>query len=723
MAKIKRVKADKVTINGVEVQYYIQDGKVVDESGNPAPPGIAAAIMAGMTLESPPEPPPKKPAPPPPPPEPEEAASPQRKASKKATLSDLNEKISNDKSKDNDKQPGRLRRALGGVGRAVGGIAAATGGVALGGTLEALGLERLVPAAALASAFSFGGGSKKGGGSSSGGNSLGGSSGDLKGVLQNIQTIDSSILEAMTQNNDLLKTIVEAMDEARFRDIEKRREEGALKNKAGGGIGAKGGTTPGWLKWLEPIALGLAAALGGILGVLKGYLRPLTEFSKFLGRQIMRLYRAFTQVVTDAIKIFKSFFSGEGIAGRIGKVFRTIVEAVKDFLKPVGRIGGFLSEIFSEAVGLFEKIIAPFKVAFTWIGELFKGASRFGAIIGDLAGMFGKVAKVFAFALKWMEPIGWVVLIVQTLYDTIVGAIDGYKKGGIVGAIGGAIKGLFDSLIAAPLDMIKDFVSWILNLFGWENASKALDSFSFAKLFDDFIDGIGSSITNIVNMVWDFFKSIPGKFVNFVSSFIPDFLKNAWKKMFGGSTEQVATPKASPPPSAQDNATTLAAAGIDTSSQPDVSAKTPAVPSASGGSKEELSNKLEALHNNGSISDGLYNLGKTSLAKGRLSIVEKIVSTAENKGANISVTADQNGVSATQNASAATFTQQSAAAAVNNSTTTPPVNIINNNVSGGGGGAGKSGSPPRSAGGVTTSPQQSHIDRALYGDLYGAGIP
>jgi hypothetical protein len=46
---------------------------------------------------------------------------------------------------------------------------------------------------------------------------------------------------------------------------------------------------------------------------------------------------------------------------------------------------------------------------------------------------------------------------------------------------------------------------------------------------------------------------------------------------------------------------------------------------------------------------------------------------------------------------------------------------------GGGGSAarepGPAPSPSRTSGAVATAPQQSHIDRALYGDLYGAGVP
>lgn len=71
------------------------------------------------------------------------------------------------------------------------------------------------------------------------------------------------------------------------------------------------------------------------------------------------------------------------------------------------------------------------------------------------------------------------------------------------------------------------------------------------------------------------------------------------------------------------------------------------------------------------------------------------------------------------------FNQGSTQMALLNNTTPPPVIINNNNVasSGGGGSGGRGPAPSRSGGVPSTSPKQSHIDRALYGDLYGAGVP
>lgn len=72
---------------------------------------------------------------------------------------------------------------------------------------------------------------------------------------------------------------------------------------------------------------------------------------------------------------------------------------------------------------------------------------------------------------------------------------------------------------------------------------------------------------------------------------------------------------------------------------------------------------------------------------------------------------------------AAGFNQGSAQMAVNGNAPSSPTIINNNNVTNVGGGGKGGGAPGRSGGAPTTSPNQSHIDRALYGELYGAGVP
>ena len=141
---------------------------------------------------------------------------------------------------------------------------------------------------------------------------------------------------------------------------------------------------------------------------------------------------------------------------------------------------------------------------------------------------------------------------------------------------------------------------------------------------------------------------------------------------------------------------------------------------------DDLTNRLETMHTAGVINDNIFKMASDDIKNGKYSLAEKIIIKAENSVApSGDITANQNGISVTPtpNNSNIPFNQQSAQLALNNNTTTPPPVIINNNNTTMGGSVGGSNNPPRSSGAVSTSPNQSHIDRVLYGDLYGAGVP
>jgi hypothetical protein len=104
--------------------------------------------------------------------------------------------------------------------------------------------------------------------------------------------------------------------------------------------------------------------------------------------------------------------------------------------------------------------------------------------------------------------------------------MEGWETGGVLGAIGGAIKGLVNSIIMKPLDLLKDGVSWILEKMGFADASKALDSFSFEDMFTKLIDFLVGGIQN----VWDTFSdsmsnighTISEAFKEIVRAFLPE---------------------------------------------------------------------------------------------------------------------------------------------------------------------------------------------------------
>jgi hypothetical protein len=141
---------------------------------------------------------------------------------------------------------------------------------------------------------------------------------------------------------------------------------------------------------------------------------------------------------------------------------------------------------------------------------------------------------------------------------------------------------------------------------------------------------------------------------------------------------------------------------------------------------DDLTNRLETMHTAGVINDNMYKMAKEDIKKGNIALATKMVMQAERSIApGGDIIADKNGISLvpTPNGSAIPFTQQSNQMAIQGAAPSQAPVIINNNNNTTGGGSSAPPPPPRSSGAVSTSPPPSHIDRALYGDLYGAGIP
>lgn len=255
---------------------------------------------------------------------------------------------------------------------------------------------------------------------------------------------------------------------------------------AGGALGAAAGIVMGQLKAIETLIPGI-----------KNLRRRLTIlFKRTIPREFSRIVKSVKATVRGVIvglsmqfdllkanvvefgKRIKSFFK---VDADLLKPFRGIITAVKGY---VGGIAARFKDGFKAIFEVVEKIkglssgklkipsIAPIEDGIRMVTTFFKG---FGTVFSKVAGVVG---KIFA-------PIA----IVMTVFDTVTGAMEGYKEGGIIGGIKGAIKGFVNSLIMAPLDLLKDGIAWIMGKFGVDPETvDAVKGFSFTELFSKIVD-------------------------------------------------------------------------------------------------------------------------------------------------------------------------------------------------------------------------------------------
>jgi len=207
---------------------------------------------------------------------------------------------------------------------------------------------------------------------------------------------------------------------------------------------------PVLLRALTPLAVGI----GVVVGIVKGYATEL----RLIGRAI-----------SGVAKLFGRVFSARAISGS----FTGIVSL---FQNTVGRIrSGFT--VLSETVGRITKPISEAvkraKAAGGFVTRIVGGFARLGSTVGSVASV---VSKLFI-------PLRAIMI----GFETIKGAIQGFKDGGILGGIQGAVTGFFKALVGIPLDLIKGMVSFVLDKLGFDNAAAALRSFSFSDIIADII--------------------------------------------------------------------------------------------------------------------------------------------------------------------------------------------------------------------------------------------
>lgn len=224
------------------------------------------------------------------------------------------------------------------------------------------------------------------------------------------------------------------------------------------------------------------------------------NFSKNFGK----VTKQFTRVIDNLTSAFKAGTNGvKGLSVSANGAFRQL-NFVEKIFRTWGKTVGNISKAGKDAGVLIDKISKPFKSVIASLKGVKDGSSVLGKSLKTLFNGFKTFGKFIAFPLT----------IVMGIIDAFKGfqagqerQIGGFNK--LIGGLGGAITGVLKGLVAMPLDLIKDLISWIAGKLGFENFSKLLDSFSFGELFQK----IGDSITD--------------GFVKFFDGIVY-VLKNAW---------------------------------------------------------------------------------------------------------------------------------------------------------------------------------------------------
>lgn len=524
----------------------------------------------------------------------------------------------------------------------------------------------------------------------------------LEKLLEGLIAINEKILD---NSNKLIKyakeqqsALLEANEltkQKMLTDLENMRESKNPKgadNKAGGNKDDKAG------KGL------FSTVLGGILGTI--------------GSVIGGLVKTFTTILGLLGPIV-------GFAGALLGLFSSIV----------GAIGG----ISTAAINLVTKLLPMIGSFLSWIGRFFITMGEFLIANPIVAAIVLAIA-----ALASLKAADW-----SKFFDNFTKIFTDLAEGKFLDSIIRMITALPGLIITA----LGRLIAIILDFFGFKDAAKAiddfLDNFDLPQLVIDFVDKalvyIGEFLSDAGKVMGEFFGSIKdwvvAKFTDASKAFsdwwadfhpldaILDFFKNVKDWVVTKFTEAVDTFSKwwesfsiidivlTPFNFIKEKAVSVFDDLLKTVT--DVLAFD--LVGKIGGTISSLINSVwgffKALPGKaldligGFIPDSLKNLWS--------SVFGNSAPTAQQN--TIPAITPQNNITPTLSGRSMAFNQQSSRMATEQSGS--PVVIVNNNTNVNSTGGGSDQNPiPRSSGAVSTAPQSSHIDRALYGNAYGAGV-
>ena len=304
------------------------------------------------------------------------------------------------------------------------------------------------------------------------------------------------------------------------------------------------------------------ALLGAVAGLAIGFVKMWGDIFKFIGK-------TFTKIFPNTSKMLGDIF---GKGGKISKFFASI----KAFFTE-SKAFKVMDDLITKGKAAITKVMKPIKATFTamkagwtsmitkiksWIkmimdpiddlkkllgmgGDAGKAAKSPGKFLKIFKGFFDGFKKIFA-------KIMWPLQIIISLFEGGMEAKDAVEKStslpaSIFNAIIGFVGGVLDGLIFGMLDLIKGAISWIAGFLGFKDVEATLDSFSFSKMWNEFLDDIYEWFNLLfedpVKALTNLVSSIFGGYLD-LNSFILDMVKMplVWlMELFGWDDAAAAT--------------------------------------------------------------------------------------------------------------------------------------------------------------------------------------
>ena len=372
---------------------------------------------------------------------------------------------------------------------------------------------------------------------------------NTKGLIKEITKQRDALIETGDKNNMLLKAQqATAMNALRLQE----KSEGTLAARQEEEMKAKFAENKR-TSLLESIA-------DGIVDLNKSFLKGLVDKGKsglqialaLVAAPIIALAAFFKQLATEFVFLTKIAKGGFKLAIAPIKGIINLFNAINPFKGAIakGRLPQLLASLkntkfISELINFarFYFVTIPSKIKGLGLSAITKIAPKISSVISTIGKFFAPIgrffttimglgktlltasttaSKILGFAKGFGTFLGKIFIPFTILIEGvrfIMNFIEGFQEGGIFEGLKRGIEGLFDNIITAPINFLKDIVSGILKFFGADAASAALDSVEFPKL-GEIVDAASNFIKSLLK------KILPNPKGNFIarlaSKAIPD---------------------------------------------------------------------------------------------------------------------------------------------------------------------------------------------------------
>lgn len=247
---------------------------------------------------------------------------------------------------------------------------------------------------------------------------------------------------------------------------------------------------------------GLAAALGLATGAVLGWLNAVrfvtSPFFKLgttllqFGANLVRGLGSFIGRVTGISRLWSVVTTSIiNMASRIYAVADTVIDSIRqafNFIK--GSSGGKIGAIFTRIGTYIDELFAIFGRAASIVKGMLGTGGKMTATFGRIASRFSILGKIFGVFKTLASKIFFPISLIIASFEAVTASLDQFIEGDFIGGFETLITEFFDSLIFAPLDMLKGAVAWVLEKFGFTNAAEALGQFSFSEIWSSLVSGI-----------------------------------------------------------------------------------------------------------------------------------------------------------------------------------------------------------------------------------------